>query len=105
MQARPRIDLDGVALHDPNNPGTPAIAIFRYRTTGGLILLIPESADFLISWEHIESLQLDLKSGQIVLEFSAEWAKKENWLRCATVLNGRWTDRYEMNAAALGLGV
>ena len=37
MDQRPRIDLDGVTLSDPDGPSA-AVAIFRYRTVEGLVL-------------------------------------------------------------------
>ncbi|MGE0706512.1 MAG: hypothetical protein AB7N76_17660 [Planctomycetota bacterium] len=101
--ARPRIDLDGVALLDPAGGGGPAIAIFRYRTTAGLVLLIPESADFLVGWEHLDEVVLDLASGALRVRFAEAYAAEQHWLRGARVLEGRWTDRCKLEPSALGL--
>ena len=95
MNARPRIDLDGVALHDENNADM-VVAIFRYRTTDGLVLLIPESADVTVPWTAVESANLDLISGHVRLGLAESYVKAENWLRGARVLTGRWLDRYTM---------
>src|SRR2546426_7442978 len=98
MEARPRIDLDGVALADPKNPIMP-LAIFRHRTTEGLTLLIPESAELVVPWKEIEEASLDLASGEVRVAFKAGYAKKQNWLRGARVLAGRWMDGLTMTAA------
>jgi hypothetical protein len=95
MQARPRIDLEGVALSDERNPYM-VIAIFRYRTTDGLLLLIPESADVLVSWSDIESSELDLKTGRLRVRFTEGYVAAQNWLRGARTLVGEWTDRFKM---------
>ncbi|HJZ87458.1 MAG TPA: hypothetical protein VKN99_19925 [Polyangia bacterium] len=91
-QARPRIDLDGVALFDPDNPHM-VVAIFRYRTTEGLLLLIPESADLLVPWTEIEKTVLDLRSGLVHVRFREGYVAAQNWLRGARELSGTWTDR------------
>lgn len=98
MQARPRIDLEGVALTDERNPYM-VVAIFRYRTTDGLLLLIPESADTLVSWSDVEEAALDLKTGRVRLRLSEKVVASENWLRGARVLVGEWTDRFKMERA------
>lgn len=90
--ARPRIDLDGVPLADPTRDGD-AIAIFRRRTTQGLVLLIPESADFSVPWEAIERAEIDLAAGRLSLRFTETFAAAHNWLRGARELVGEWTDR------------
>jgi hypothetical protein len=95
MTARPRIDLDGVALCDERNPDM-VIAIFRYRTTQGLTLLVPESADVVIGWGEVESTTLDLKSGQLKLRLRKDYVATQNWLRGAETLIGTWTDRLVM---------
>ena len=95
--SRPRIDLDGVDLNDPANPHM-LIAIFRYRTTDGLLLLIPESADVLVPWSAVQESTLDLASGAVRLRFDPAYVAKQNWLRGATTLVGRWTDRFTMGA-------
>jgi len=95
---RPRIDLDGVALSDPQNPHM-VVAIFRYRTTAGLVLLVPESADVVVPWEAVEAATLDLRAGRVEVHFSAGFVARENWLRGAQSLVGRWTDRMELAKA------
>ena len=91
---RPRIDLDGVALTDPQNPHM-VVAIFRYRTTEGLVLLVPESADVVVPWDAVEAATLDLRAGRVEVRFAAGFVAGENWLRGAQILVGRWTDRLE----------
>lgn len=95
LNARPRIDLDGVALHDQSNADM-VVAIFRYRTLEGLLLLIPESADVLVPWAAVESARLDLADGILTLSIRPEFVAAQNWLRGARVLVGRWLDRYTM---------
>ena len=95
MPARPRIDLDGVPLVDPAVPTMP-LAIFRYRTTGGLVLLIPESADVSVPWEHVSSAEMDLVGGSVRVVFEPEYAAGQGWLRGATAIEGRWLDRHTM---------
>jgi hypothetical protein len=92
MAAPLRIDLDGVALVSADNPST-VLAIFRARTTEGVTLLMPESAEFTVGWEHIESAQLDLARGDVSLSFHAEYVASVNWLRGSATLTGRWMDR------------
>jgi hypothetical protein len=96
MQARPRIDLEGVALADERNPYM-VVAIFRYRTTEGLLLLIPESADVLVEWKHVREAALDLQGGKLRVAFEEAWAAQQNWLRGARVLVGPWLDRFTMS--------
>ncbi len=100
MSQRPRIDLDGVALTAQDDE-TEILAIFRYRTDEGLILLMPESGDFLVPWTNIEAAHLDLEAGSISVIFSAEYAKSKGWLRGAHVLAGRWTDRVRLASSDL----
>jgi hypothetical protein len=95
MQARPRIDLEGVALQDERNPYM-VIAVFRYRTTEGLLLLIPESADVLVRWEDVEEANLDLRTGKVRIRLEESFVARENWLRGAVTLVGEWTDRFKM---------
>jgi hypothetical protein len=95
MQARPRIDLEGVALSDERN-AYMVIAIFRYRTTDGLVLLIPESADVLVRWQDVAEAGLDLKTGRVHVRFAESYVATENWLRGAVTLVGEWTDRFKM---------
>ena len=91
--SRPRIDLDGVALHADGNPHM-VVAIFRYRTTDGLVLLIPESADVVVPWPKVKRASLDLASGDVAVELDEAYVRGENWLRGATKLVGKWMDRY-----------
>ena len=95
MQARPRIDLEGVALTDERTPYM-VVAIFRYRTTEGLVLLIPESADVLVSWQDVEEAALDLKTGHVRVKLAEKFVAQQNWLRGARVLVGEWMDRFKM---------
>lgn len=99
MTARPRIDLDGVSLVDETRPPM-VVAIFRYRTAEGLVLLIPESADVLVPWEHVAETVLDLRAGTVRVSFQAAYVDRQNWLRGAKTLVGTWTDRLVMSAAA-----
>jgi len=95
MTARPRMDLDGVALVAAENPST-ALAIFRYRTTEGLVFLMPESADFIVDWEHIDEAIVNLMEGRVEVAFSETYASTHNWLRGNRRLVGRWMDRFTM---------
>jgi hypothetical protein len=97
--ARPRVDLDGIALREPRSSG-PAIVILRYRTTSGLVFLMPESADFVVSWEHLDEVVVDLKSGLVRVSFDPTYAAEQNWLRGARVLEGRWMDRIQLDKRA-----
>jgi hypothetical protein len=98
MNARPRIDLDGVSLVDEARPPM-VLAIFRYRTADGLALLIPESADVLVPWEHVEEARLDLAAGTVRILLRAEYVDRQSWLRGARALTGTWTDRLVMSGA------
>jgi len=95
---RPRIDLDGVSLVDETAPPM-VVAIFRYRTVEGLVLLVPESADVLVPWEHVVSASVDLASGRVVVELAAAYVERQAWLRGARRLVGTWTDRLVMSRA------
>ena len=97
MKERPRIDLDGVSLSDEKNPHM-AIAIFRFRTTEGLVFLIPESAEITVPWSHVESAELDLRSGLLRVGLAESYVASQNWLRGARRLSGQWTDRFVMPA-------
>lgn len=93
MTQRPRIDLDGVTLHDANNPYMP-LAVFRFRTTEGLVLLLPESADILVPFTQIDEATLDLKKGELRIRLSESYLAKESWARGAKELVGEWLDRF-----------
>ena len=101
MSERPRIDLDGVDLHDARNDKMP-LAVFRYRTTRGLILLVPESAELLVEWKDIRGARVDLKSGNIAIDLLESYVEGENWLRGATTLVGKWVDRFVLDEDVLG---
>lgn len=101
MTTRPRIDLDGVPLSDETNPHM-VVAVFRYRTTDGLLLLIPESADVLVPWSAVESASLDLADGAVRISCKEEYVRSQNWLRGARRLTGRWLDRYTMPPPGAG---
>lgn len=94
---RPRIDLDGIPLHDPENRYMPLV-IFRYRTTEGLVFQIPESGEVLVGWEDIESASVDLANAQVQVRFSADFVARQNWLRSAQTVVGEWLDRYTKSA-------
>jgi hypothetical protein len=96
---RPRIDLDGVSLADESAPQM-VVAIFRYRTVDGLVLLVPESADVLVPFEHVEHAAVDLVSGRVTLRFAEEYVARQSWLRGARRLTGAWTDRVVYDSAA-----
>jgi hypothetical protein len=99
MTARPRIDLDGVSLVDEQHPPM-VVAIFRHRTTEGLVLLVPESADVLVPWEHVTESLVDLRAGTVRISFEAAYVDRQNWLRGARTLVGSWTDRFVMSSAS-----
>jgi hypothetical protein len=97
---RPRLDLDGVALVDAASPAASGVvAIFRYRTRDGLVLLVPESADVLVPWEHVEEARVDLASGRLHVRLAASFVARESWVRGARELVGEWTDRVVLEHA------
>ena len=98
MPKRPRIDLDGVTLSDPDGPSA-AVAVFRYRTVEGLVLSMPESADIVVPWEHVESADLSLADGRFTITFAEAYATSANWLGGIRKLRGRWTDRMMIHRA------
>ncbi len=100
MAGRPRIDLDGVSLADERDD-TMVLAIFRYRTTEGLVLLMPESGEFLVPWSALEAADVNLPTGGLTVRFKPDYARGKAWLRGATVLTGRWVDRLQMEASEL----
>lgn len=97
MTRRPRIDLDGIPLTDENNPYMP-LAIFRHRTTEGLVLLIPESAEVLVEWAAVEAAAVDLATGAIRISFHPDYVAGQNWLRGAGTIVGSWLDRYVLGS-------
>ena len=100
MSHRPRIDLDGVALTAQGDE-TEVLAVFRYRTHEGLVLLMPESGDFLVPWSALTAADLDLQAGVVRLIFEDTFASTKGWLRGANVLIGTWTDRVNLSSAAV----
>lgn len=92
---RPRIDLDGVALADERDPHM-IVATFRYRTTEGLMLLVPESVDIVVPWASIRAAVLDFATGLLTVDFDPAFVARTNWLRGASRLTGQWTDRLVM---------
>ena len=50
-----RIDLDGVPLDDEDGRTT---AIFRFRTTQGLLLLLPESVEVTVPFSDLDEASL-----------------------------------------------
>lgn len=96
MDRRPRIDLDGVTLHDPDGPSA-AVAIFRYRTVEGLVLSMPESADIVVPWDEVEEAELSLANGRLRVRFRESFAQSANWLGGVRTLEGAWTDRLTMH--------
>jgi len=97
------MDLDGVTLHDAAGGDGHPLAVLRYRTTASLVLLIPEGADFLVAWDDLEQVHLDLRSGEVRVRIGESYAKSNHWLRGARELVGQWTDRCELDPESLGL--
>jgi hypothetical protein len=95
MATRPRIDLDGVSLNAKGGPPM-TLASFRHRTTDGIVLALPESADVRVAWDDVAEAVLDLRAGTLTLRFTASFAQGQNWLRGATTVVGQWTDRFVM---------
>ena len=93
MASRARIDLDGVTLRNPERHGS-AIAIFCRRTSYGLQLLIPESADFLVPWDSIEHAHIDMVTGAVKITFTRNYCATNHWPRGAATLEGQWLDRH-----------
>ncbi|MBI4850355.1 MAG: hypothetical protein HY819_00875 [Acidobacteria bacterium] len=87
---RMRIDLEGVAL---KNPQGRVMCIFRFRTTDGLVLAIPESVDVIVPWSAIKEAILDLTTGQIKLSFHSKSDSRPRWLGEVDIVEGEWTDR------------
>ena len=103
--ARPRIDLDGVAMYDATRDASRnqmVICVFRKRTRQGLVLLVPESAEVLVPWDQVVAAQVDLGSAEVKIELEADYVAKEHWLRQATHLVGSWTDRVVLDMMVTG---
>ena len=87
---RMRIDLDGVPLKSEQGR---VICIFRFRTTDGLVLAIPESVDVTVPWAAIKAAHLDLVTGSIKLSFHSNVPERPRWLADVDTVEGEWTDR------------
>lgn len=74
------------------------LVIFRYRTTEGLVFLIPESAEILVGWEEIERASIDLATATVEVTFRPEFVASQNWLRGAKTVSGEWLDRFTKTA-------
>ncbi len=90
MPARMRIDLDGVDLRDETGR---LVAIFRFRTTQGLMLRLPESTDVVIPWAQIEEALIDLSKARVHVVFTADAVAAHSWLKRQRRIAGSWTDR------------
>jgi len=90
-----RIDLDGVPLDDEDGRTT---AMFRFRTTQGLVLALPESVDVTVPFPDLAEASLDLLSGRVTVRFADEAAGRHKWLGRARTLTGTWTDRTLLTA-------
>ncbi len=87
---RMRIDLDGVPLRSPEGR---VLCMFRFRTTEGLVLAIPESVDVTVPWSAIKESILDLFAGQIRISFHSNVESRPRWLGEVSTVEGEWTDR------------
>ena len=85
-----RIDLDGVPLDDEDGRTT---ALFRFRTTSGVLLSLPESGDVTVPFSDLAEASLDLATGQVRLRFTDEAGPRHRWLGRARTLLGTWIDR------------
>ncbi len=90
-----RIDLNGVALRTASGR---VLCLFRFRTTEGILVQLPESVDALIPWAAVEEAALDLRSGNVRLRLSRN-ASRPAWLGEADALTGKWTDREILTVA------
>lgn len=95
MPARPRIDLDGVALAAEGGDGQ-VIALLRRRTRDGIVLQVPESAEVLVSWADVERAGVDLATGRVTVRLGPAVVARCAWLRGAARLSGTWVDRLEL---------
>jgi hypothetical protein len=80
------------------------VAILRYRTSEGLVLLVPESSDVLVPYAELEDANLDLVAGTVRIAFRASYVERQSWLRGARSLQGTWTDRFVLTEARLSQG-
>ncbi|MBI2900309.1 MAG: hypothetical protein HYY17_08990 [Planctomycetes bacterium] len=88
-----RLDLNWIPL---SGPDTDVICLLRYRLGDGLVLGVPESCDETVPWSEVRSAVVDLKSGEVRVEFTPAALKKRHWLRDQKVCSGTWLDRAEM---------
>ncbi len=93
--AQMRIDLDGVPLDDEDGRTT---AIFRFRTTAGLVLSLPESVDVTVPFSDLATATLDLLGGKVTIRLTDEAGHRHRWLGRARTLVGVWTDRQLLTA-------
>jgi hypothetical protein len=89
-----RLHLEGVALRDAKGRVT---ATFRYRTRDGILVNLPESADTLVPWPHIEHCAADLVSGELLILLKPEAVEQHRWLHGSPELRGTWIDRVELD--------
>ncbi len=87
---RMRIDLEGVPLKSYQGR---VMCLFRFRTTEGLVLAIPESVDVTVAWSAIKEAVLDLVTGQIKICFHSDATTRPRWLGEVDTVEGEWTDR------------
>jgi hypothetical protein len=87
---RMRIDLDGVPLKSPQGR---VLCMFRFRTTDGIVLAIPESVDVTVPWSAIKEASLDLILGHISIHFHSDASSRPRWLGEVDIVIGEWTDR------------
>jgi hypothetical protein len=91
---RLRFDLDGIPLDDEDGRTT---AILRFRTTGGLVLALPESVDVTVPFSDLDSAAIDLATGKIAITFAEAACARHRWLGHSRKLRGVWTDRQNLS--------
>lgn len=90
MTQRLRLDLNWIPL---SGPETDVLCLLRFRMKEGLALGVPESCDVTVPWSEIRSAALDLKSGEVRVQFTEEALRKHAWLRNQETCTGTWLDR------------
>jgi hypothetical protein len=90
---RIRLDLEGIALNDEKGRLT---ATFRYRTADGVVVNLPESADYSLGWAHLEACTVDLRTGELVIRLKPEHVEEHRWLHGSRELRGQWLDRVRL---------
>lgn len=88
-----RLDLNWIPL---SGPETDVLCLLRFRLKEGLTLGVPESCDVAVPWSEIRSATLDLKSGEVRVQFTEEALRKHAWLRNQETCTGTWLDRREL---------